>query len=292
VPQQRSLAKRTAASRKRAGSAPVPGSATSCSTPHQFSVPVWACGRRAGHAPCAALAECTDGAAAARAACDRPAGPAAAQVRQRHRARERRTRPGAGPGRLAARTRAGTGQRRSGARGRRSARAGVGARLLGRQAGLEEPGQVGTRARVGAGLRRAQLLHAWHAAPEALRALRAARVPSDASRLARQPQPGRPRGCWLVQNWRPAPAGRLAPSGREDTQTLVLSMSRPWSRLVQGSICPHRSLWPNLNRNLGLRPHQGAATQTACLGPAQRPPRHQARRPAPEPATAPDRPQH
>jgi hypothetical protein len=39
-PQQRSLAKATAASRNLPGSPPVPGSATSCSTPHQFSVSV------------------------------------------------------------------------------------------------------------------------------------------------------------------------------------------------------------------------------------------------------------
>ena len=43
VPQHRSLAKRTAAPRNASGSPPVPGSATSCSTPHQFSVSVLAC---------------------------------------------------------------------------------------------------------------------------------------------------------------------------------------------------------------------------------------------------------
>lgn len=42
-PQQRSLANSTASFKKRAGSARVPGSATSCSTPHQFSVSVLAC---------------------------------------------------------------------------------------------------------------------------------------------------------------------------------------------------------------------------------------------------------
>jgi len=42
-PQQRSLANSTASFIKRAGSARVPGSATSCSTPHQFSVSVLAC---------------------------------------------------------------------------------------------------------------------------------------------------------------------------------------------------------------------------------------------------------
>ena len=43
VPQQRLLAKSTAASRNLSGSPPVPGRATSCSTPHQFSVSVRAC---------------------------------------------------------------------------------------------------------------------------------------------------------------------------------------------------------------------------------------------------------
>ena len=42
-PQQRWLANSTASFKKRAGSARVPGSATSCSTPHQFSVSVLAC---------------------------------------------------------------------------------------------------------------------------------------------------------------------------------------------------------------------------------------------------------
>lgn len=49
-PQQRSLANLTAASRNLPGSPPVPGSATSCSTPHQFSVSVRACfGTHAHH---------------------------------------------------------------------------------------------------------------------------------------------------------------------------------------------------------------------------------------------------
>lgn len=38
VPQQSSFAKRTAASRNASGSPYVPGRATSCRTPHQFSV--------------------------------------------------------------------------------------------------------------------------------------------------------------------------------------------------------------------------------------------------------------
>ena len=58
-PQQRSLAKFTAASMKRAGSAPVPGSATSCSTPHQFSVCVLACASRSTPRPECAWRVCT-----------------------------------------------------------------------------------------------------------------------------------------------------------------------------------------------------------------------------------------
>lgn len=43
VPQHSSLANLTAASRKASGSPCVPGRATSCNTPHQFSVFVCAC---------------------------------------------------------------------------------------------------------------------------------------------------------------------------------------------------------------------------------------------------------